>query len=488
MDIVLSNKFNMNLVRSKAIKISFLLTSMLICNVAWAQSPGMFTTYYQIEVQLSDYKNDTLILAHHLGKKQYTVDTALVDNTGKAIFKGSDTDTLRYGIYLVYIPNVKYFDILVNEPSISIATSVADPVRDMNATTSKDNQIFYDYLRYLNKAREQSVTLKQKIEEATADQKSGLQSKLSALDASVKKYIDELIEKNKETFAAKTIKANKQIEIPEGDQNSQYQYYYKHFWDNIDLNEERFIYSPWLEAKLNQYITKLTMQHPDSINKTADWLIAASSKNKHTKRYVVQYLTNLYAESNLMSSEAVYVHLINNYYTPQEAWWVDKTTLYRMQMRAKAVEPLLIGKKIPNLLLNDQNGQSQNLANKDNKYTVLFFYDPTCGTCKKHAPIMEEVRQQYAANGVKFWGIALDVDNSDDGIQKWKDFIEEKGLQAWTNVADLTGEQALLAKYDVRKTPTIYVLDEHHEIILKRLGAEQLGEILGEVIANENEP
>jgi len=486
--ILLRNRFDMNLIGSKAIKTSFLLTSMLVCNIAWAQSPGMFATNYHIEVQLTDYKNDTLILAHHLGKKQYTVDTAIVNNAGKAIFKGSDTDTLRYGVYLIYIPNVKYFDILVNEPSISLATSVADPVRDMDAKTSKDNQIFYDYLRYLNKAREQSVTLKQQIDKAEGNQKAELQDKLSALDASVKKFIDEVIEKNKETFAAKTIQANKQINIPQGDQNSQYQYYYKHFWDNIDLNEERFIYSPWLEPKLNQYITKLTMQHPDSINKTADWLIAASSKNKHTKRYVVQYITNLYAESNLMSSEAVYVHLIENYYTTENAWWIDETTLYRMKMRAKAVTPLLLGKKIPNLILKDQEGNIQNLANKNDKYSVLFFYDPTCGTCKKHAPIMEEVRQKFAANGVKFWGIALDIDNSEEGIQKWKDFIAEKGMQAWVNVADLTGEQVLLAKYDVRKTPTIYVLDEQKEIILKRLGAEQLEEILGDVIAKDNEP
>lgn len=466
------------------------LTTTLLTTLAWAQSPGMFTTKYRVEVRFSDLTNQEVILGHHFGKTQYTVDSATIDENGVAVFEG-EGDTLRYGVYLVYVPNVRYFDFLFNEPEIVMETSIENPVADMNVVKSKENRIFFDYLNFLSDKMAEARTLQDKLKTASAEEKEALTAEREALDNTVTSYMDNFVTENKGTLAASVVGINQEVKVPnapEGTENPQewqYYYYYDHFWDHVNLSDERLLYSPWMQQKLEQYMTKLTLQHPDTVNAAADRVVNLTEGNKETFRYVVNWITNHYETSNLMSSETIFVHMVDNYYTPDQAWWVNAGSLFRIQDRAKILRPLLVGKKLPNLVIKDFNDNFQNLHKSEGKYTVLFFYDPDCGHCKKAAPLVEEVRKKYGAEGVEFWGVALDLDDSPESREKWKSFIEEKGLQEWTNVSDLSHTIPIQYTYDVRTTPTIIVVDEEKKTILRRIGAEQLGEVLGQVITND---
>lgn len=41
--------------------------------------------------------------------------------------------------------------------------------------------------------------------------------------------------------------------------------------------------------------------------------------------------------------------------------------------------------------------------------------------------------------------------------------------------------------YDVQTTPSIFILDRNHKILMKRIGAEQLDKVMEEVIKFEGE-
>ncbi len=474
------------------LKICFYLLTFFASQIAFAQTTGKFSTDYHIEVRFTDVADQEAMLAYYLGSKQYVADTVDINGQGVATFTDNGTDTLYHGIYLIYLPKQnKYFEFLFTEPKVVLQTSIENPVKDMNVIQSEENKLFIKYLNFLSEARIRAENLRSQLENSSSTDSVAITQKLSAIDVEVQNYISGFIEQHKGTFAAKTVKANQQIEIPNPPENLsttdekrqfQYEYYYEHYWDNTDLTDDRIILSPWFEQRIDTYLNKLTIQHPDSLIKTAERVIALTNGNKYVKRYVVQYITNQYASSKLMTAESVYVYMVNNYYTKEKAWWIDDNTLYKMQRRANALEPLLIGKKLPNFILESPQGKLVNLQNELGKYSVLFFYDPTCGHCKKDAPKMEEVRQSLADMGVAFWGVALDIENSKEGIDKWKQFIEEKGLEKWQNVADLQGNYALLARYDIRSTPMVYVIDKEGEIILKRIGADQLGKVLEDVI------
>jgi hypothetical protein len=80
-----------------------------------------------------------------------------------------------------------------------------------------------------------------------------------------------------------------------------------------------------------------------------------------------------------MGMEGVFVHMVDNYYTNNQAYWLDTAQTFRILERAKSLKPLLVGKKAPALVLEDTLGKPRSLYDVKAKYTVLLFWDPDCG-------------------------------------------------------------------------------------------------------------
>ena len=72
------------------------------------------------------------------------------------------------------------------------------------------------------------------------------------------------------------------------------------------------------------------------------------------------------------------------------------------------------------------------------------------------------------ADGVEVMGVNVDTD-----IDEWKEFIDEFQLD-WINAADPFTRSNFRRQFNVRSTPTVYVLDRDKTIIAKKLGVEQI--------------
>lgn len=448
--------------------------AVLLCGqpLLMAQSDGAFTDDYRLEFQFSDLKNTNVILGHHFGSKQFTIQEAMVDDEGVVVFEGQDT--LRYGLYLVYVPDVKYFDFILNEPEIILSTTIEDPVMDMNVIRSRENEVFFDYLKQLN-------IFQQRAQEAGEDDEQ-----LQNIDEEALNYIQTVTTINEGLFTASVIRFLQEPRVPEvkpngeeADEKWKYNYYYERYWDNADLTNERFLYTPWFESRLNRYIEELTIQIPESINKAADFVVSKTGNNREMYRYVVNYITNLYEVSNLMSSEAVFVHMVDNYYSADKAWWVNGATLYRIQDRAEVLRPLLIGKRIPNESFTDVNGQRKAIINTTADYTILYFYDSDCEDCLEGITTINREKQFYRQNNVDVWGIHI-------GEQEDREkSISMLNMSDWVNVEYHGEEEQLIRKYDIRSKPTIIVIDENKEIVLRRVGPDQLSGLMERILTEE---
>jgi thiol-disulfide isomerase/thioredoxin len=125
------------------------------------------------------------------------------------------------------------------------------------------------------------------------------------------------------------------------------------------------------------------------------------------------------------------------------------------------------------------------LYNDTAPYTIVCFWDPTCGHCKETLPLIDSMyRSKWKANGVKIFAVAKETDGT---REDWLNFIRDKGLGQWTNVyyskeeekkrldANIPGYSQL---YDVQTFPTVYLLDKDKRIIAKKLTWQQTDEIL----------
>jgi len=463
---------------------------------------------YDINVNIAGFENDTLLLGYQYADKQYIKDTVLRSDDGFT-FKGDEM--LDCGMYILVLPpENKYFQLLIDDSDqeFMITTSEENPIQDVKIEGSEENNRFYKYLQYIGEQSPKAQQLSQEIKEAKEASKktNDLQAKLDKLNGSVDKYQLDLIEKHPNSLTARIVKASREIKLPEFDLNTdegklaRYRYLQQHWLDNTDLSDPCLIRTSLLNKKVMTYLEKLTPQVPDSIIQSVDVIIEKASGNEETKRNWLSTLLNKYANSKVIGMDAVYVHLIFNYYAKGETPWVDDKKLLEMIDNASKTEPLLIGKIAPEIALPTLDiertlkvmeteesehkkfglGDKVSLHGLDSPFKVLFIWAPDCGHCKKSMPKMIEFYDKFEEHGVKMYAICH------QNYKKTPDcaeFITERpGMLKWINVTDPYFKSRYQSIYNVKSTPQIYILDDKNEILIKRIGADQISEVMEELI------
>lgn len=448
---------------------------------------------------LSDSTDSVAYLANYYGSKQYYYDTATFEKGGILTFTG---DTINGGIYSIILSDRKsYFEFVVNEPNIEMETSATSFIPSMKVKTSEENKYFYEYLRFIEVKAKAAEDLKTKLDAAAEGEKETLQKQLGAVDEEVMAYKKQFITDHPTLFISKVFKASAEPDVPEYSeiedkderQKKRYQEFKSNYLNDVDFTDERLLRTPVLNSKMTYYLTKLTVQAPDSIIKEADMLVARARPNREVFKYVVHTITSKYEDSKIMGMEAVLVHMGQKYYCNGDAYWLSEKKLEEFCDRVDHMAPLLIGKQATNLILADTSGNWRSLYDVKAKYTVLYFWDSGCGHCKKVTPKLKEFYEQYHSKGVEVYAVGTELENAE-----WKKYIQKNDLP-WINVSDSPeinkNAQELMRKgvttleslnfrdtYDIFSTPKSFLLDENKKIIATKLMPEQLGEFIDNLI------
>ncbi len=444
---------------------------------------------YDITVKIENIKDSVVYLGYNFGDQKFVKDTSRVHDGNVLHFRGDEP--LTGGIYFIYSPNV-YFEIIVNEPSFTIETDTSDYIGNMKVEGSRENQLFNRFQRYMAEKQKKSRELSEKIQgldpQAESEQISALRGQMAAISQDIKDFQNNLIAENEGTLVSKLVAAMQKPEVPEtiaggeesDNRSKRFFYYKKHFFDNFDLSDPELLRTPLYQPRVDEYMDKLTHQHPDSISKAADYLLSLADGNDETFRYLLVKLTNKYETSNIMGMERVFVYLAENYYLKGKAFWADSALVAKFDKRVKELKPNLVGNQAPDMILRDTMMRPVRLSNLDNRFIVLYFYDPDCGHCKKTTPKLREIYTRLKGKGVEVWAACTVTD-----VEKWKKYINEYNLD-WINVADPYYQSNFRADYDIKSTPILYVLDKDKEIIAKRLGVEQIEDFINRIIEYED--
>ena len=433
---------------------------------------------YEIKGKLKGWKDTVIYLGHYYADKNSVKDTVRINSKGEFIFKGAKE--LSGGIYLVVTPDKKYFELLIDKQQhFSFETDTTDFSKFMKIKGSTDNEQFYKYLVLINARSKEAESLKKEMDAAKTDtaKANKCKARLVVIDKEVKQYKLDFMKANPTSFLSVIFKSSQDVEVPPApilpngrkDSTFPYRYYKAHYWDNIDLTDNRMIRTPLFHPKLKFYFEKMMAQVPDSIIRDAINLTERTKSAKDLFKYVVYWVTYTYESSNVMGMDAVFVAMVNKYYKTKQAFWVDSTQLKKITDRANILEPLLIGKKAKNLIMPDSTGKTMHaLLDTKAKYTVLYFWEPGCGHCQKETPKLKAFYDKYKPKGVEVF--AVDIESN---LADWKKFIRENKLN-WINVGNLYHHYYLREMFDIYSTPVIYLLDENKIIRFKRISVEQL--------------
>ncbi len=468
----------------------FLLAALLSANAIAA----MAATGHEIKLTVKEFPNQDIILGYYFNSKMYVRDTVRTDAAGLAIFK--DEEALPGGLYLFYLPNGKYFDVLVSdEQHFALRTDTMDLVGNLSISGARESELFLGYQQFIDKQHKNYDRIQKELASAGNDEeaKAKLRAEAEALGNEVADYMNREIAQYPGTFYAKFLKGLQDPDIPdfevaEGTANPDsviqamtYHYYKEHFFDNIDLQDERFLRTPYFAQKLETFIDKLVIQVPDSVVKEGVRLIEMARGNEEMFRFLVQFMFNRANESKIMGMDAAMVAFAEKYYLSGEATWADQEFLDKLETRVREIKPTLIGNKAHEMRMESIEGQIYSLNELNAEITIVAFFEPSCGHCKKEIPkLYREVFEPYRSKGVQVFAVYTLADR-----EEWTNFINEHELYDWINVYDPYHQTHFRDYYDIKSTPTIFILDREKKIIAKKLDVDQMPGFLDYVLSNK---
>lgn len=212
----------------------------------------------ELSFKVSGLKDTTVNLVKYVGSKLYYADTAQLVN-GKVTFDGSKHEP---GIMALLMPGQRYFEFIHNNEKVHMETKSPNYLEHMIVKKSVENQIFLDYMNLMKASRENANEIQEKISKLDAEnhkEKEELNAQLNQIGKDVVNYQEKIIQEKPNMLVSKIIKMSTDIQIPEAPKDEDgnfidpafgYKYLRDHYFDNIDLTDDRLVNTPVLQNKL----------------------------------------------------------------------------------------------------------------------------------------------------------------------------------------------------------------------------------------------
>lgn len=446
----------------------------------------------QIEFQSPEYSNKMYYLASHYGKYQTLLDSVKGTAEGKLIFK-KDQKYIE-GIYMLVTADKKIELEFLMDANQKFNIQVTNPVeKTLAIQNSPLNQDFNTFNSFFKSKMEGIKALEKTLADKKTKQDSALVIKdLKIIQNEINAYKNEYIQANPNNTLALLFKMsqpidnflNKPTDLKLATKTDSIAYLKKHFFDGIDFKDPRLLRNPFLENRVATYFNSFVPVTPETVtSEIVQILNQTDQPNGEVFKYLSLHFVDLYSEPKIMGMDRVFINIYNTYFKIKEYPWLQLKQKEFFKFKVSSIKDNLVGDKGRNLFMLTQDQKRIDLYDIKAKYTVIAFWDPTCGHCATEIPKMHQLYlTEWKQKGV----VVFAVNNNTNEMVKWKEFIEKEKLSDWINVypapvvtGNYTKEDVdFQTLYNVRQTPVIYLLDHDKKIIAKKVGAENYTKII----------
>lgn len=230
---------------------------------------------------------------------------------------------------------------------------------------------------------------------------------------------------------------------------------------------------PALGTKLQEYFTALAGEPADVQNQECDFLIA-SCQDSLVRQYVALKIYDHYLQSKIMGDDAVAVHVAQKWFLSKKVAMASDLDLLNAQIFVEFNKSSLIGMPAPVVKLFDPSGATVSVPAKG-QYSVLYFYDTGCATCKVETPRL----QRLAASGdfpVTVYAIYVGADAA-----AWEQY--RSGLEEFVHLWDPEITSNWQRLYGMLKTPGMFLVAPSGNIVGRGLDTPALQILLNKELS-----
>jgi peroxiredoxin len=426
---------------------------------------------HEISITMKGSQEESIIVGYHFGKQRLVLDTiAVVDES--ILIQGENS--LTTGVYFIYSPKV-YFEFLVEEQNFSMSFDVSDPYQTLSIIGSRENELFRAFQSQMGLYQRQQRAFSDSLTRISGEDSIAVRDQLLTIGSDMSAFRKSMVETNKGTFFSEFISLMIGIEVPTFDSISdqgerrlaQYDYYRSNYMQLVS-KPGRLMRTPVIHEYVMKYFNEMVVPQADSTILAIDTFMESTLSDPSAFRYWLVTLFDTYQSSKIMGMDAVTVHMADKYYLSGMADWITEETKSDISKELRFIRPNLIGKPAPELVLTDTADRPITLAQIDNPFIILYFYDPDCGVCRKKTPLLLADYTELQNEGAEVLAVCTTTD-----LQKWKEYVTKNEL-IWWNGSDPKARSNFRVDYNVRSTPKVYVLDKQRNIIAKNLDVTQL--------------
>jgi len=472
---------------------------------------------YDIKINLKNCKDTLVYLTYYQFDKTLIKDTCTHIKNGKIVFKGKEK--LNKGIYtLISQQKTIMFDFFIDDDTQKLelkSDSEYEFGKDLIALNSDMENDFFNYIKYIGQQNSAFQTIKQSTVLKTKKDTLALNEKQKELEKSILNYEEKFLAQHKGTYIADVmnLKMEKLLkDVPKAsngrpDSIAAFNYYKKHYWENVDFKDDGVMRNPFFNPKFKKYFEQLVVMHPDSVAVEVDNILAKTNPNSLLFKLMLAHFTYSYETSKIMGFDKIFVHLSDKYFKTGKAEGIydDPEVIQKIIKRADKLRPLLVGSPSQELSMikAEDFGKMKAMGFEDAKtgdevtkvyykneaaiakmfvklsdvkadYTILVFWDVDCGHCQKEIPILLDAYNELIKEkkDVKVYSVYMQHEG-----EKYLKYIDDHKLP-WINVYDGAHFNNAVEKYDVATTPVIYILDKNKVIKAKRIDAGKVKEII----------
>ncbi len=422
-----------------------------------------------------------LYLCHYYGKVSDVYKDDSCDLTlGTTNFSITKAKKIVGGTYLLVLDDRStQLEVLINNGDIiELSYDQKDPKETVKFKNSEANTRYYLYQKQLSLVSKEIEKNKEDLKKATNKKdstfiESNVTKTFDRLDSIRSNYISKYPNDFLSTIFNTIWEPNmEEVKIPvfengRKDSNFTVQYIKDNFWRKFNFKDDRIVYTPLFNRKISNYF-QLVGPVPDSVIAASDKILTAMDGTKDLTHYSLWWITRFAETSKVMGMDEVFVHLVENYYMKGKAYWLDEATIKKYVKRAQEIAPNVIGKTATELTMLDNTNKQVSLNNciAKSDYTILAFYSPTCGHCKKEIPAIDSVVKVLNKQlKINIFGVCADHD-----YEEWQKFIIKNQLNtSWIHAKDPEDKSNFRSIYDVWSTPIVYVLDKNGIIVGKKI-------------------
>ena len=314
----------------------------------------------------------------------------------------------------------------------------------------------------------------------------------------INQYRLDIITKSPTSLMAVLLQAMREPQVPAAipltreDSLRNYYAYKKSYWDGISFADDRVVRTPFFIPKLERYYREVMDQSQvDTLISDIDYKLLLARTAPEMYKYLLNWFTDEYINPKYMGQDAVFVHLFEKYHSKGLTPWLNEQQMEIISRRAYMQMANLIGVKAADITMLNTAEKPTSLYSVDANYTLLLFWDPTCGHCKQELPKIDSIyRASWKQKGVKIFAVL-----NENVKDQWLQYIKDQNISDWIHVyqtkdmaaAETTsGRAGYRQLFDVTMTPTLLLLDKEKRIVAKKLTWEQVNQLL--LVKENNKP